>query len=44
MALYETFLQCGVKTWGTVINALEESDNEDIAKEVKMRVVKDYAN
>ena len=44
MALYEKFLECGVKTWETVINALEESDNEDIAKQVKMQVVKDYAN
>ena len=44
MALYEKFLECGVKTWETVINALEESDNDDIAKQVKMQVVKHYAN
>ena len=44
MALYEKFLECGVKTWKRVINALEESDNDDIAKQVKMQVVKDYAN
>ena len=44
MALYEKFLECGVKTWERVINALEESDNDDIAKQVKMQVVKDYAN
>ena len=43
MALYETFLECGVRKWETVINALEESDNEEIAKQVKMQVIKDYA-
>lgn len=43
MALYETFLECGERTWERVISALEESDNEEIAKQVKMRVVKDYA-
>ena len=43
MALYETFTECGVRTWETVINALEESDNKEIAKQVKMQVVKDYA-
>ena len=40
MALYRTFLKCGVKTWETVINALEESDNEDIAKDLKTNLLK----
>ena len=42
MALYETFLQCHVNTWETVVNALEESDNDDMAKQVKIRLIKDY--
>ena len=44
MALYETFLQCGVATWETVVNALVKSDNGKIAKEVKIQLVKDYPN
>ena len=42
MALYETFSQCGVRTWETVVNALEKSDNDDLAKQVKMHLIKDY--
>ena len=42
MALYRTFLKCGVKTWETVINALEESDNESIAEEVKTKLLKEF--
>ena len=30
MELYKTFLRCGVKTLETVVNALEESDNDNI--------------
>ena len=44
MALYETFLQCGVKTWETVVKALEESENGTIAEQVKRQLVKDYLN
>lgn len=44
MALYETFLQCGVATWETVVNALEESKNGNIAKEVKTKLVKEYSS
>ena len=42
MALYETFLECGVKTWETVVKALEESENDSIAEQVKKQLVKDY--
>ena len=42
IVLYQTFLRCGVKTWETVVNALEESDNDDMAKQVKMQLIKDY--
>ena len=44
MALYKTFLKCGVKTWETVVKALEESENDSIAKQVKKQLVKDYLN
>ena len=42
IVLYRTFLKCGVKTWETVINALEESDNETIAEEVKTKLIKEF--
>lgn len=42
MALYDKFLQCGVRTWDTVVDALEKSDNDNIAKDVKVQLVKDY--
>ena len=43
MALYRTFLKCGVKTWEHVIEALGNSGDADIAKQVKMRLLKDFA-
>lgn len=39
MALYRTFLKCGVATWETVVDALEGSDYDNIAKEVKMKLI-----
>ena len=42
VALYRAFLNCGVKTWNTVSKALEDSENGDIAKEVKERLIKNY--
>ena len=42
MALFVTFLQYGVRTWETVVNALEESNNDDMAKQVKIQLIKDY--
>jgi len=42
MALYRKYLKCGVKTWETVINALELSKNVNIMKEVKMHLIKDF--
>ena len=42
MALYRTFLKCGVKTWETVINALDESDNESIAKDLKTKLLNEF--
>ena len=43
ITLYRTFLQCGVKTWEQVIEALDNSGHADIAKQVKMRLLKDFA-
>ena len=42
IALYRTFLQCGVKTWEQVIKALENSGDENIAKQVKMQLFQDF--
>ena len=42
MKLYRTFLKCGVATWETVIDALEGSDHDNIAKEVKMKLIHDF--
>ena len=44
MALYKTFLDRGVATWETVVNALVKSSNGKIADEVKIQLVKDYPN
>ena len=41
--LFRKFLQCGVKTWQKVIEALEGSGYDDIADEVKTRLLKDFA-
>ena len=40
--MYEEFLKCGIKTWETVINALEESGEINIAEEVKTKLLKGY--
>ena len=37
-ALYQEFLKCGVKTWETVISALEKSDEANIAEQVKQKI------
>ena len=42
MALYRKFLKCGVRTWEKVISALELSENVNIMKEVKMKLMKDF--
>lgn len=42
IALYKAFLQCGVKTWQTVVKALQDCENNSIAEEVKKQLVKDY--
>ena len=39
-ALYQEFLKCEVKTWETVINALEKSGEINIAEEVKTKLQK----
>lgn len=44
MELYRAFMKCGVKTWETVVNALEDSDNVNIAKEIKKKLVEDYVD
>ena len=38
IALYRTFLQCGVRTWGQVITALENCGYEEIAEKVKVQL------
>ena len=42
IALYKAFLQCGVRTWQTVVKALQDSENDSIAEEVKKQLLKDY--
>lgn len=44
IALYRTFLQCGVKTWGQVIKALQRSGHGNIADQVKTQLVNDLAD
>ena len=43
ITLYRTFLKCGIKTWEKVINALENSGHDDVAKHVKMQLLKNYS-
>jgi len=43
IVLYRKFLQYGVKTWDQVIEALKNIGCDDIAEEVKMRLLKDYS-
>ena len=43
VVLYRKFLQYGVKTWDQVIEALKNIGCDDIAGEVKMRLLKDYS-
>ena len=38
IALYRTFLQCGVRTWEQVITALENCGYEEIAEKVKVQL------
>lgn len=40
IALYRAFFKCGVKTWETVINALERSNHVNIADDLKARLGK----
>ena len=42
IALYRTFLKCGVKTWEQVIKALEECGHEETAEQVKVQLLKAY--
>ena len=42
IALYRTFLQCGVRTWEQVIKALENCGHEETAEEVKAQLLKAY--
>ena len=43
IALYRTFLKCGVKTWEQVIKALEKCRQSDIAEQVKVQLLKAYS-
>ena len=38
--LFQEFIRCGVRTWETVINALEKSNELNIAEYVKMKLNK----
>ena len=42
IALYRTFLQCGVRTWEQVITALKNCGHEETAEEVKVQLLKAY--
>ena len=44
IALYRTFLKCGVRTWEQVMRALEKSDHGNIAEEAKVQLVENYIN
>ena len=43
IALYRTFLKCGVKTWEQVIKALEKCGHDDMAEQVKVQLLKAYS-
>lgn len=43
ITLYRTFLKCGIKTWEHVIEALNNCGYDDTAKQVKERLLKDFA-
>ena len=43
IALYRTFLQCGVKTWEQVIKALKRCNHGDLAEQVKLQLLKAYS-
>ena len=42
IALYRTFLQCGVRTWEQVIQALEKSGQGEIIGQVKLQLLESY--
>jgi len=42
IALYRTFLKYGARTWEKVIEALENSDHNEIADQVKIQLLKIY--
>ena len=42
IALYHTFLKCGIKTWEQVIKALHNSDHDEIAEHVKLQLLINY--
>ena len=43
VALYRTFLQCGVRTWEQVIKALEICGHGEIADQVKMQLLEYFS-
>ena len=43
IALYTTFLQCGVKTWEQVLIALHKSGQGELAKEVEKQLLELYS-
>ena len=42
IALYRTFLQCGVRTWEQVIQALKKSGQGEIIKQLKLQLLESY--
>ena len=43
IALCRTFLQCGMKIWEQVIKALEICDHDEIADQVKMKLLEYFS-
>ena len=42
IALYRIFLQCGVRTWGQVIRALEKSGQGGIIEQLQLQLLESY--
>ena len=43
IALYRTFLRCGIRTWEQVIKALRRSNHGDIAEHVELQLLINYS-
>ena len=43
IALFRSFLECGIKTWEQVLKALKNSGHVDIAENVKLQLLENYS-